>query len=92
MAKTTAPVKNSLVIPPTPTPTPTSSREPTEDEVRDYAYHLFQQGNSAPGHDVENWLEATACLKANIPPHESHRRLHQHVSTSGNAQLLPATV
>lgn len=40
------------------------AREPSEDAVRDYAYHLYEQGGCAPGHDVENWLEATHCLKA----------------------------
>jgi len=36
-----------------------------------YAYHLYKQGNCAPGHDVDNWLKATACPKANIPSHRS---------------------
>jgi hypothetical protein len=60
------------------------SQDPSEDAVRDYAYHLYQQSSCAPGHDVDNWLEATACLKANIPAHFSHSRLHQHVKGSGN--------
>jgi hypothetical protein len=33
-----------------------------------------------PGHDLDNWLEATACLNANIPRDCSHRRLHRYVS------------
>jgi len=61
---------NSLPLPAAPT------QEPGEDAVRAYAYHLFQQGSGAPGHDVDDWLEATACLKANIPSHASHSRLH----------------
>jgi len=56
-----------------------SSQEPSEDAVRDYAYHLYQQSSCAPGHDVDNWLEATACLRANIPERLSHSRLHYHV-------------
>jgi hypothetical protein len=56
------------------------TREPGEDAVREYAYHLYQQGGSAPGHDIENWLEATACLKANIPAHSLRNRLHRYVS------------
>lgn len=41
--------------------------EPTEDENRDYAYHLYEQSGCIPGRDLENWLEASACLKANVP-------------------------
>ena len=51
---------------------------PTEDEIRDYAAHLFQQSGCAPGRDVDNWLEAKACLEANIPKQHSHTRLHRH--------------
>ena len=50
----------------------------TEDEIRDYAYHLYQQSGCIPGHDVENWIEAQACLEANIPREHSHTRLHRH--------------
>lgn len=59
----------------------TTCQEPCEDAIRDYAYHLYEQGGCAPGHDVDNWLEASACLKANIPPQSSHSRLHQHVNS-----------
>lgn len=53
-------------------------REPLESEIRDYAYHLYVQNGSAPGHDEENWLEAKACLEANIPKERAHTRLHRH--------------
>jgi hypothetical protein len=53
---------------------------PSEDDIRDYAYHLYQQSNCAPGQDLDNWLEATACLKANIPAHHCRTRLHRHVN------------
>jgi len=56
--------------------------QPSDDEIRDYAYHLYQQSTCAPGHDLDNWLEATACLKANIPAHQSGTRLHRHVNSS----------
>jgi len=56
--------------------------QPCDEEVRDYAYHLYQQSACAPGHDLDNWLEATACLKANIPADQSGTRLHRHVSGS----------
>ena len=52
--------------------------QPSDDEIRDYAYHLYQQSGSAPGRDLENWLEAKACLEANIPPEHSHLRLHRY--------------
>jgi hypothetical protein len=51
---------------------------PTEDEIRDYAFHLYQQSGCVPGHDEENWFEAKACLEANIPKHHARGRLHRH--------------
>ena len=66
---------------------PACPTAPTEDDIRDYAYHLYQQSSCVPGHDVDNWLEATACLKANIPAHCSHSRLHQHVNGPKNDEL-----
>ncbi|MEO6006374.1 MAG: DUF2934 domain-containing protein [Opitutus sp.] len=50
---------------------------PTEDEIRDYAQHLYEQSGCQQGHDVENWLEAKACLEAHIPKHETRARLHR---------------
>jgi DTW domain-containing protein YfiP len=49
----------------------------SEADVRDYAYHLYCQSGSVPGRDLDNWLEAKACLCARIPKSESHIRLHQ---------------
>ena len=51
---------------------------PTEDEIRDYAQHLYEQSGRQPGHDEENWFEAKACLEANIPKQDTRRRLHRH--------------
>jgi hypothetical protein len=87
MSKIETPAKNPPDRPAVPSP------EPSEDAVRDYAYHLYQQGGIMPGHDVDDWLEATACLKAHIPAHGSHRRLHEHVNgaeTSGPLVDSPA--
>jgi DUF2934 family protein len=50
----------------------------SEDEIRDYAYHLYDQGGRAAGKDLDNWLEAKACLSSGIPKSESHIRLHQN--------------
>ncbi|MFY9923541.1 MAG: DUF2934 domain-containing protein [Opitutaceae bacterium] len=54
------------------------SLEPTEDDIRDYAHHLYIQNGSIPGRDLENWLEAKACLEACIPKSKSQIRLHHH--------------
>ena len=58
---------------------------PIEGEIRDYAYHLFEQNGRMLGHDLENWLEAEACLKAHIPAHRSHMRLHGYLQGLGPA-------
>jgi hypothetical protein len=52
----------------------------TEDDIRDYAYHLYEQNGCASGRDLDNWLEAKACLSANIPRHQTHTRLHDHLT------------
>ena len=61
--------------------TPTSPRETqpafTDEDIRDYAFHLYQQSGCVPGHDLENWLEAKACLEANIAKDQSQSRLHR---------------
>jgi hypothetical protein len=61
-------------------PQPPVSLHPTEEEIRDYARHLYVQSGCLPGRDQDNWLEAEACLRANIPKHRSHARLHQHLN------------
>jgi hypothetical protein len=54
--------------------------KPSESDIREYAFHLYAQSNRRPGHDLENWLEAKACLEAHIPLHASHLRLHHHIT------------
>jgi hypothetical protein len=49
-----------------------------EEEIRDYAYHLYDQSGFTAGRDLDNWLEAKACLSSGIPKSESHIRLHQN--------------
>ena len=82
MSDTTIPTKNPSALSSAPV------QEPGEDAIRDYAYHLYQQGGGTPGRDLDDWLEARACLKANIPPHCSHSRLHLHVNAPGNGGYL----
>ncbi len=67
-------------------------QEPGEDAVRDYAFHLYQESGCASGHDVDNWLEATACLKAHIPAHSSHSRLHRHVNDQEKTGQLVGSI
>ena len=51
----------------------------SEDDIREYAYHLYLQSDCIPGRDMDNWLEAKACLGECIPPSQSHLRLHRHI-------------
>jgi hypothetical protein len=52
--------------------------EPDEDDIRTFAYHLYEQSDGAPGHDLDHWFEATACLKAAIPGNLVPTRLPRH--------------
>lgn len=62
-------------------PTPTRSpAKPSEDNTREYAYHLYFQNGCIPGREVEDWQEAEACLCAYIPREHSHTRLHRHLA------------
>lgn len=56
------------------------------DLVRDYAYHLYEQSGRVPGRDLENWLEAEACLAANLPADVSHHRLPGYLGGLGPVQ------
>ena len=42
------------------------SQKVTEDEIRDYAFHLYVQGGHRHGSDVDYWREAEDCLRANL--------------------------
>lgn len=63
--------------------------KPSQDDIRAYAFHLYEQSHCAPDRDLDNWFEATACLKANIPSHQSGRRLHHHLNSGDDAQSAP---
>jgi DTW domain-containing protein YfiP len=52
-----------------------------EDEIHDYAYHLYVQNGHRNDQCADNWQEARACLEACIPKSESHIRLHRHLQT-----------
>jgi len=66
--------------------------EPNEADIRDYAFHLYVQNRCTPGHDLDDWLEAAACLKANIPPHQAASRLHRHVNGPARGETPVASV
>lgn len=38
--------------------------EPSEANIRERAYILYEEGDRLDGHDIEHWVEATAQLKA----------------------------
>jgi DTW domain-containing protein YfiP len=48
----------------------------SDDEIRDYAYHLYVQNGHRNDKCNENWLEAKACLSSRIPKAQSSTRLH----------------
>jgi len=52
----------------------------SDDDIRAYAQHLYEQNGCIPGRDLDNWLEAKACLEASVPQLESHRRLQEHLN------------
>jgi hypothetical protein len=66
--------------------------EPSEELIRDYAEHLYEQSGRIPGRDLDNWLEARACLEANIPKLHSHRRLHRHLNDAESVEVCQPPV
>lgn len=50
-------------------------QEPDENQIRDYARHLYEQSGCVPGRDLENWLEAERTLTAALqsPTKNRHR-------------------
>jgi hypothetical protein len=75
-----------------PSPRSIACPEPSEDLIREYAYHLYEQSNRAPGHDLDNWREAIACLQANIPTDLSRTRMRWYTrNPESGLDNLPAT-
>ncbi len=58
-----------------------STAKPDQDDIREYAYHLYFQNGCISGREAQDWFEAEACLCANIPREHSHTRLHRHLAT-----------
>ena len=61
--------------------------QPSEAEIRDYANHLYVQRGALNGHDCDDWREAEACLRANIPKEFSRTRLHHLTQLTERAAL-----
>ena len=66
---------------------PATAPQPSEDEIRDYANHLYVQRGSVDGHDCDDWLEAEACLRTNIPKESLRTRMHHHTQMTERAAL-----
>ncbi len=64
-----------------------STPQPSDDEIRDYANHLYVQRGSVHGHDTDDWQEAKACLCANIPKESLRTRMHHHAQITERAAL-----
>lgn len=72
-----------------PMESPALERSPSEDEIRAYASHLYEQNGSLDGHDTENWLEAEACLRAGIPKASTRPHVHHHHTQITARESLP---
>ena len=70
-----------------PTNSPIPSQLPSDDEIREYANHLFVQHGCVSGHANDDWLEAEACLRANIPREATRTRMHHHAQITERASL-----
>jgi len=71
----------------TPMQPPATAAQPSEDEIRDYANHLYVQHGSVDGHDCADWLEAEACLRASVPKELTRTRMHHHTQITERAAL-----
>ena len=85
-ARITPPVADAHPTPSARQPFATAP-QPSEDEIRDYANHLYVQRGSVNGHDCDDWLEAEACLGAKIPKESVHTRMHHHAQLTERAGL-----
>ena len=52
--------------------------KPTEQEIREFAYHLYVKSGCVPGRDLENWQEAESRLRAKHASGSAHERPHPH--------------
>jgi len=64
-----------------------SSAQPSDDEIRDYANHLYVQHGCVDGHDCADWFEAEACLRASVPKESTRTRMHHHTQITERAAV-----
>jgi len=65
---------------------PVSGTEPSDEEIRRYAYHLYELDGCASGRALDHWLEAAACLKAPNPTPASPRHLPGQASAPAGGE------
>ena len=80
-------VPAASATPPPAKETSATAASPSEVEIREYARHLYVQRGSLNGYDCDDWLEAEACLRANIPKESSRTRMHHHSQITERAVL-----
>jgi len=78
----------------------TSNHKPTQDQIAQRAYAIFEQNGRAPGRDLENWMQAERELsasnghkpesaketKSNGQAKSSERATTTHADTSNRSQ------
>jgi len=72
---------------PKPKSLPVPAAQPSEDEIRDYANHLYVQNGCVDGHAFGDWFEAEACLRASVPKEATRTRMHHHTQITERAAL-----
>ena len=60
-----------------------SRAEVTEEDIRAYAAHLYEQSGRVAGRDLDNWLEAEQCLRACAANPSALAGYRRHVSKHG---------
>ncbi len=72
-----------------------ADHRPTEEEIREYAHHIYVNSGWLPGRDLDNWLEAEAHLMNEWEARRAGHSRPQHghrpatAKTTGTAQVLP---
>lgn len=60
---------------------PGARSKPTDDEIRELAFHFYEQGGREHGHDLEHWLKAEIALCAKAQPAPIPRKWAWHYRT-----------
>ena len=62
-----------------------------EDDIRAYAAHLYVVSGRIPNRDIENWLEAKACLEASLAPAPPRRHRRRAPARRVHGFTMPAS-